>query len=203
MNDVLTINTEESVAHLKPQIENIEPLPLYGEDFPMLEDEIPLYKDSLPNNYMSNLIKRLKMTMKLYNGVGLSANQCGVFERVFIIGTDQFQLACINPKVLEVSNEIQKDKEGCLSFPGLFLKTERPKSIFVEFTDEMGQIKQVWLDGLTARCFLHELDHMNGIKFTSYVKPVALKMARQKQEKTIKKVQRTYKRSQRENGIHV
>jgi peptide deformylase len=203
MSEILKINTEESVAHLKEQEEVIEPFPLYGEDFPMLEDEIPLYNESLPNRSMSNLIKRLKLTMKLYGGVGLSANQCGVFERVFVIGTDQFQIACINPKVLEVSNEIQKDKEGCLSFPGLFLKTERPKSVHVEFVDELGEIKRMWLDGLTARCFLHELDHMNGIKFTSYVKPVALKLARQKQEKTVKKVQRAYKKSQKENGLHV
>jgi peptide deformylase len=159
----------------------------------MLNDEIPLYRDELPNFEMSNLIKRLKMTMKLYGGIGLSANQCGIYERVFVIGTDQFQIACINPKVLEVSQEINKDNEGCLSFPGLFLKVPRPISVHAEFMDEFGETRRMWLDGITARCYLHELDHMNGVKFTSKVGTVTMSQARRKQSKLMKKIQRSKK----------
>jgi peptide deformylase len=120
----------------------------------------------------------------------LSANQCGVYERVFIIGTDQFQIVCINPKVIKTSEQMVKDNEGCLSFPGLYVKIERPSWVDVEFVNESGQIKQMHLEGLTARCFMHELDHMNGIKFTKYVGPVAIQMARKKQEKIMKKFMR-------------
>lgn len=192
MSEILTIDTGSSISPTKLE-EKIEPLVLYGENFEMLNDEIPLYRDELPNFEMSNLIKRLKMTMKLYGGIGLSANQCGIYERVFVIGTDQFQIVCINPKVLEVSQEIKKDNEGCLSFPGLFLKVPRPISVHAEFMDEFGETRRMWLDGITARCYLHELDHMNGVKFTSKVGTVTMSQARRKQSKLMKKIQRSKK----------
>jgi len=190
MSEILTIDTAAGIV----KEERVEALPLYNENFVMLDDEIPEYTDGLPNAYMSNLIKRLKYTMKLYGGIGLSANQCGVFERVFIIGTDEFQLACINPKLIGTSAGMIKADEGCLSFPGLYLKIDRPNSIQVEFTDENGQVQQTMLEGLSARCFLHELDHMNGKKFVEYVGPVALQMARKKQDKLMKKVVRNQKK---------
>lgn len=189
MEDVLTINTEEGVI----KEEKIEPLTVFDDRHYMLNQVLPEYTEQLPNKEMSSLIKRLKMTMKLYGGIGLSANQCGLKERVFVMGTDQFQIACINPKVLEVSKETIKDTEGCLSFPAMFMKVERPKSVFAEYTDENGEKHQEWFEGLTARCFLHETDHMNGIKYTKYVGPVALKLAKQKQLKKIKTVKRRMK----------
>jgi peptide deformylase len=112
---------------------------------------------------------------------------------VFVIGTDQFQMACINPKVLESSEEIVKDTEGCLSFPAFFLSIPRPKWIEVEFTNENGERKQTKLEGLTARCFLHELEHLNGVKFTSHVGSVAMAQAKRKQEKLIKRIVRRRK----------
>ena len=186
MSDTLVIDTGSgSVVE-----EKIEPLPLYNENYPMLDMVMPEYTQPLPNVKMNTIVKSLKMTMKLYGGIGLSANQCGVRERVFIIGTDHFQLVCINPKVISTSNDVSKENEGCLSFPALYLKVDRPSSIDVEFTTENGEVKRMHLEGLTARCFLHELDHMNGVKFTSHVKPVALRMAKQKAEKIMKKVLR-------------
>ena len=187
MSETLIIDTSSGVSK---EI-RLDPLPLYDEKLPMLDSEIPEYTDSLPNERMNNLIKRMKMTMKQFGGIGLSANQCGVYERVFIIGTDQFQIVCINPKVIKQSENMVKDNEGCLSFPGFYVKIERPSWVDVEFTDETGQTKQMHLEGLTARCFMHELDHMNGIKFTKYVGPVAIQMARKKQEKIMKKIVRS------------
>jgi peptide deformylase len=189
MSEILTIDTSDGLV----TEEKIEPLPLMTEDHPMLRQKIPDYKGKLPIGAMTNLIKRLKMTMKLYGGVGLSANQCGVFERVFVIGTDDFQLACVNPKIVEVEGEPVKNNEGCLSYPGLFLKIDRPSVIIAEWYDENGELKRARLSGITAQCFQHELDHMNGIRFTEHVGPVALKLARQKQIKTIKKIVRKQK----------
>jgi peptide deformylase len=189
MSDVLVLNTEEDV--IKDQ--KLEPLPLHDDSFHMLDDEIPEYTDPLPNPQMSKLIQRLKMTMKKFGGVGLSANQCGVYERVFILGYEDNMFACINPKVIEQSDEIIREKEGCLSYPGMFLTVSRPKWIVAEFVNEVGEIKQMRFDGVTARCFLHELDHMNGVKFVDHVGPVAVRMARQKQQKNIKKFQRQFK----------
>ena len=144
----------------------------------------------LPNSKMNELVAKLKMTMKLYGGIGLSANQCGVQERVFVIGTDYFQMVCINPKIIDKSDEVERVKEGCLTYPGLYVTVPRYKWVEVEFFTEMGEKKQIRLDGLTAQCFQHELDHMNGITFTSLVGPVALQLAKQKQQKLIKKVKK-------------
>ena len=142
----------------------------------------------------SSDLKRLKMTMKLYGGLGLSANQCGVFERVFVIGTDQFQIACINPRIVGKSPSTIKESEGCLSYPGLYVKVDRPDWVEVEYTNENGELIQTRLDGVTARCFQHELDHMNGIRMVEHVGAVALQMARRKQEKIIKKIVRHKKK---------
>ncbi len=183
MSDILTIDTTAGI--IKDQ--KVEPLPLYDENHPMLLEPIPEYKQRLPNGMMSNLIKRMKLTMQQYGGIGLSANQCGVFERVFVIGTGEFQLACINPKIISRSDKAIKADEGCLSFPGFYVKVPRPEEITVEFTDEDGNIKEAELTGLTARCFMHELDHMNGIRLIDHAGPVAIQQARRKQEKILKK----------------
>jgi peptide deformylase len=192
MSDILTIDTAIA-AGIKKVEDKVEPLQVHDDTFHMLSVPIPEFLGVLPNPSMTNLVKRLKMTMKLYSGLGLAANQCAVKERVFVIGTDQFQMACINPKVIEVSEELVKDTEGCLSFPAFFLSIPRPKWVEVEFTDENGQRKQTRLDGLTARCFLHELEHLNGVKFTSHVGSVAMLQAKRKQEKLIKKIVRRKK----------
>jgi peptide deformylase len=189
MSEILTIDTTVGL----PTIEKLDPLPLYGEDYAMLLTVMPEYDRGFPNKTLVNLAKRLKITMKLYGGVGLSANQCGVSERMFVIGTEEFQLVCLNPKVIRQSETLVKNREGCLSFPGLFFNVDRPEWIDVEYMDEHGVVKEGRLEGVSAQCFLHELDHLNGIKFTNHVKPVALQMARKKQKKTIKTIVRKAK----------
>ena len=192
MSDILTIDTAIA-AGVKKAEPKVEPLQVFDDKLPMLSEVMPEFVGVLPNASMTHLVKRMKFTMKLYSGLGLSANQCAIRERVFVIGTDQFQMACINPKVIDVSEELVKDTEGCLSFPAFFLKFPRPKWVEVEFTNENGERKQVRLDGLTARCFLHELDHLNGVKFTNYVGAASILQANRKQEKLIKKIVRRKK----------
>ena len=192
MSDILTIDTSVAAGITKAE-PKVDPLQVYDDRLPLLSEVMPEFVGALPNTSMTHLVKRMKMTMKLYSGLGLAANQCGVKERVFVIGTDQFQMACINPKVIEVSEELVKDTEGCLSFPAFFLNFPRPKWIEVEYTNENGERTQVKLDGLTARCFLHELDHLNGVKFTDYVGAASILQAARKQQKLIKKIVRRKK----------
>jgi peptide deformylase len=188
MSEFLTINTGDSSPTKQ---KTINPLKLFDENLPMLKSVMPYYNVlDLPNSHMNELVARLKMTMKLYGGIGLSANQCGVQERVFVIGTDYFQLVCINPKIIAKSDEVERVKEGCLTYPGLYVTVPRHKWVEVEFFTETGDRKEIRLDGLTAQCFQHELDHMNGVTFTSLVGPVALQLARQKQQKLINKVKK-------------
>lgn len=190
MSDFITIDTSEGLIKQT----TVEPLPLYGENYHLLSQKMPEYTGVLPNPVMNNLVQRLKLTMKNFGGIGLSANQCGVTERVFVLGHEDFFLACINPKVLQSSANNVVDNEGCLSFPGLYCRIARPEWIEVEFTTPEGDVVQTKLDGLTARCFLHELDHMNGIKFVEHVGPVALSLARQRQQKRIKAFKRKMKK---------
>lgn len=189
-NEILTINTEQNIV----KTETINPLPVFNDDYPMLQDEIPEYIDPLPNHEMSELIKQLKMTMKMYSGLGLSANQCGIYHRVFVIGFENQSFACINPRIVSHSEEIVRDKEGCLSYFGMYMTVPRYKWIEAEFLDEMGNVVRQRFDGLTARCFQHELDHMNGIRFVDHVGPASIMMARKKQEKLLKQIKRTAKK---------
>ena len=197
MSEFLTIDTSSGVI----TEEIIEPLRVFGENHPMLSVPIPEYTEAIPNPSMKNLVARLKMTMKLYNGIGLSANQCGIFQRVFVIGTEHFQIACINPKVVAQSEELSKENEGCLSFPGMFMKIERPIWVDAEFYDETGAFKQIRLEGLTAKCYLHELDHMNGVKFIEHAGPLAVQMARQRQGKLVKQLVRINKNAKKMGNL--
>ena len=173
--------------------ETITPLPLFDENHPMLKQPIPEFDAyKLPSPLTTKLIKRMKMTMKLHNGLGLSANQCGVFERLFVIGSGDNVWACINPEILASSDDIVKDKEGCLSFPGLSVTIDRPSWVEVQYFEENGKQVKKRFEGLTARCFQHELDHMNGIRMIDRVKPLALQMARDRQKKLIKKIKKEY-----------
>ena len=192
MSEIFTIDTEEGIVKDKEEV--VEPLSLFDENHPMLLQRIPEYDVTrLPNPVLGKLIKRLKMTMKLHGGIGLSANQCGIFERVFVLGANDAIWACINPKIINASPDLIRDKEGCLSFPGLALGVERHSWVEAEFINEECKVVQMRFEGLTARCFQHELDHMNGIKFTSKVKPLALQMAKKQQQKLIKKIMRLKK----------
>jgi peptide deformylase len=126
-------------------------------------------------------------TMVQNRGIGLAANQVGLPYRVFVMGAQNVAFACFNPEILETEGE-ETVHEGCLSFPGLYLKVKRPFKIKVRYTEMNGNEKEVTFEGLTARIFQHELDHLNGVKFTSLVGPVALDIAKQKVKKNLKKM---------------
>lgn len=189
MNDLI-IDTGTSTV----KEEEILPLHLIETSSEVLHSRIPEYDvTTLPNQVMTKLIKRLKMTMKLYNGLGLSANQCDVRERVFIAGTDNFQMVCINPKIINGIGERSNKREGCLSFPGLFLNIPRYESVDVEYYTESGEKKTHTFSGITAQIFQHEMEHMEGIIFTAHVGQLALKLARDRQAKLFKKMKRRMK----------
>lgn len=183
---VVTINTNEGQS----KIVNYEVLPIYADTLPMLSNIMPEFDFSNPTINPIDLIGSLKVTMKAYGGIGLAANQCNIPVRCFVIQSNDKVIACFNPKVIECSSFIGKMSEGCLSFPGMNLTIERPLSIKVQYQDEKGVLMQGDFSGLTARCFLHELDHLNGIKFTKHVGKTTLMMAKKKQEKLIRNVKK-------------
>jgi peptide deformylase len=122
------------------------------------------------------------------HGIGLAANQIGITKRVFVMGSYNIEgfpkpFALFNPKILEVSDEQVLDKEGCLSYPDLWLSVKRPAVIKVEYQDSKGNVHEVAMSGLIARCFQHELDHLDGICFIDKVSQMKLQLAMKKLNK--------------------
>ena len=124
-------------------------------------------------------------TMKEHNGVGLAANQVGLRHRVFVMGSEGVGYAFFNPVILETSGE-EKFKEGCLSFPGLFLPIKRPASVKVRYQDMNGELKEQNFTGLSARVILHEYDHLDGLVFTDQVSRITLNHEKGKVKKNLK-----------------
>jgi len=117
----------------------------------------------------SKISKILYDNMMLHNGVGLSANQIGINERVFIMVKDlEYNeiLTCFNPRIVKQSSKTCVMEEGCLSYPDEFLDIERSESVVVKYEDENKVDHKIKLEGFAARVFLHEFDHMEGINFT-------------------------------------
>lgn len=176
-----------STEPVKPvEVVNYEPLTVFTDKHPLLDHKMPLFDFQNPPVVPEELAKRLKVTLKKYSALGLAANQCGLPFRVFALSAGEDVLVCFNPRIKSFS-EVRSDfTEGCLSFPGLYLKVNRPYEIEVEFEIENGMTKAAKFNGLTAHCFQHELDHLDGIKFTNYAGKTALHMAKKKQSKLIK-----------------
>ena len=150
---------------------------------------------------LKEFVDNMFETMKQYGGIGLSANQVGKPYRMFVMG-DHLNIqkgkkwVCINPKITNVTKDLIRYKEGCLTFPFLFLDIERPQDISVEYLDENLEKKEEHMTGIVARCFQHEFDHMQGIVFTEHVSKLKLDMALKKRDKQIKKAQERWQSSQ-------
>ena len=138
----------------------------------------------------AELKENLIETMKEYHGVGLSANQCGVMERVFVMYSDVKKdeiIACFNPQILSEGTEMVIMDEGCLTWPGLWLKVRRPDHINCSFEDKNGDSHEVTMMGLECRVFQHEMDHMDGTNFTNRVSKLKFDMAKKRAAKMKKK----------------
>lgn len=118
------------------------------------------------------------------NGIGLAANQIGITKNVFVLGSKNIPgyepMAVFNPKILEVSKDTELFKEGCLSYPDLWLMIKRPKAIIAEYQNSNGDTVTAEMDGLIARCFQHEFDHLKGICFVDRVSQMKLQLAMKK-----------------------
>lgn len=162
----------------------------------LINDNDPILKTkSTPWLFDSNIsleeAKTLEVdmvqTMITSRGIGLAANQVGITKRVFAIHLKgQVPFCMFNPEVISKDAEEDTSEEGCLSFPNLWLKVKRPKKILAKYLDRQGKECTIELKGIDARCFLHELDHLDGVCFTDRVSKLKLDMALKKQRKLIK-----------------
>lgn len=123
--------------------------------------------------------------MLTMNGIGLAANQINMSKRVFVMGSENIPgfpkpFALFNPKIIDYSDEQVVDKEGCLSYPGLYLMVKRPKWILAEYQDSKGNLNEIKIDGYLSKCFQHEYDHLDGICFVDKVSQLKLNLAMKK-----------------------
>ena len=114
------------------------------------------------------LIDDMLETLYKENGVGLAAVQVGVLKRVVVIDVGEGPMELVNPEITLTEGE-QREQEGCLSLPGKWGVTVRPMKVQVKAQDRNGKWQVFTGEGLKARAFCHELDHLDGILFTSHV----------------------------------
>lgn len=113
------------------------------------------------------LLDDMRDTMYKYEGAGLSAVQVGVLKRVFVMHAGKEYRECINPVLLREEGVNKIKIEGCLSVPGKCGLVERPDKVWVEYQDRTGAKVSKKFTGFEAKCFCHELDHLNGLLYTS------------------------------------
>lgn len=128
--------------------------------------------------------------MEQAGAAGLAANQLGLEHRIFVLNTTPTKLVCINPKIVYESEKMAVLEEGCLTFPGFFVKIRRPAEIRVRFQDEEGKMRSESLNGIVARAFQHELDHLNGINYMDRAKKIHMDQAKKKAKLIDRKLKR-------------
>ena len=136
----------------------------------------------------------LNERMKELGGVGLSANQVGLNIRMFTMGIEDIRIDVFNPVIISYTQDDALETEGCLSFPGIHILMKRPSGVNVKFQDVTGTEQQMYLNGLSARIFQHEYDHMVGTDMKARVSKLKWDMAskrlKNKKDKLIKKYTR-------------
>ncbi len=164
-------------------------LNLIDRDDPILQTPSQAFDFSDPPTDPIQLAKDLYETMVDKKGLGLAAPQVGINYRVFAMASNP-GIVCFNPRLIDMSEEHIILDEGCLTFPNLFVKMKRPRRIKVRYTEPNGNVVTQVFEGMTARCFLHELDHLDGILYTTKANKIHLERAQREQKKLNRLVKR-------------
>ncbi len=118
---------------------------------------------------LRNVASRMVETMLANNGVGISGNQVGVLKRIIVVTVNNEPKVMVNPEIVFYSENTVIENEGCLSFPGQFYDIPRSKKVTVKYRNLAGHPMLETHEGLTARCILHEIDHLDGVVFTQKI----------------------------------
>jgi peptide deformylase len=159
----------------------------------ILREQIPEFDFKNPSIDPIQLEKDMIELMLAHDGIGLAANQVGIRARMFVMGyreNPETAQAFYNPMVVATVGEIEDLEEGCLSFPGIYVNIKRPKKILARWQNSKGEWQESEFDGYNCKCFLHELDHLEGIVFRDRVSTLkwalAVKKSIPKKPKKIK-----------------
>ena len=164
---------------------------LISPEADILNKPLPEFKDEiLPEGFTrTKIAEDLFVAMKQFGGIGLSANQVGLPYRMFVTEGDP-GFACFNPRITAHAGDEVLLEEGCLSYPGLYIKKKRPQIIRVRFFSPTGQPVVKRFSGMTSRIFQHEMEHMDGENYLEGVNNLVLQRAKRKQEILLRKVRR-------------
>ena len=167
---------------------------LLEANHPLLHSPLPEITAETEPEDRKELLDNMVETMKHYGGIGLSANQVGLALRMFVYGDNKHYVPCFNPKIIEYGGPEVAIEEGCLTYPGLFVKIYRPEWIVAELEDENRELHKETFTELQSRVFQHEYDHMEGIDFRTRAGRMSLDMAQRK----VKRAKRKIKEMQRD-----
>jgi peptide deformylase len=152
-----------------------------------------ILRETIPDFDFNNLSidpvqleKDMIETMLANDGIGLSANQVGIRVRMFVMGhrdNPENAQAFFNPIVVKTTDTVEDLEEGCLSFPGIYVNIKRPTKILTRWQNSKGIWQESEFDGYNCKCFLHELDHLQGIVYQDRVSTLKWALAVKKTKK--------------------
>ena len=149
-----------------------------------LEKEVKDVDLTNPGFNPSEIKDQMLDIMLTNNGIGLAANQVELDAKIFVFGdSKENSTICINPTILQYTEEKVEDVEGCLSFPNTYIKIKRPKEILAKWYDENLEEQVVKIEGYSAKVYLHEFDHLMGITIKDRASKLKWDMAQKKARK--------------------
>ena len=202
MSDIITVGgdlTHKTTYEFKKDDSELtlRKLDLLPEDHPVLHQEPLTWIFDPPQADPKLMYEIMLENMVYHHGLGISANQIGMPVKVFAMRIDESDnaIVCYNPEIVKESEEMVKMTEGCLSFPSLYLNKRRPKEVSVKYQNADGDFIYAHFEGLAARVFHHEMDHMAGKTFLDGVSKILLQSARRKQKTLIRKAKKDGRRT--------
>lgn len=152
----------------------------------ILREKIPDFDFTNPDIDPKDLEKQMLEFMYAHDGIGLAANQVGIKARMFVMGhkdNPEAGMAFFNPMIIANTEKVEDLEEGCLSFPGIYVKIKRPSAIKARWQNSSGEWEEGEFDGYNCKCFLHEFDHLEGITYQDRVSPLKWALAAKKLKK--------------------
>lgn len=150
---------------------------------PILRERMPKFDFENPFIDPVELEKEMLAVMYANDGIGLAANQVGVRTRMFVMGhkdSPELGQAFYNPIIVGNTADIRDLDEGCLSFPGIYVKVKRPSEIKARWQNSKGEWQESEFSGYDCKCFLHEFDHLEGITYQDRVSSLKWALANKK-----------------------
>jgi peptide deformylase len=184
MIDTQAVVGEDIANALNADVPDFNDIELISYEDPRIHQPPPEFDFEKDQHLAEPLVKALFKKMFEWKGMGLSANQCGLPYKVFVMGDVETQLAIFNPVVTATSKKQVPFREGCLTYPGLYLTLQRPESCVLTYQTVTGETTVQEFPGLAARIALHEYDHMLGIDFTFHASKFKIDWELKKMQKT-------------------